>query len=102
MIGLVSVRCTFHEGLRPVPEANSRPFLIRRYARAARPDMFDSRNVPHPIKCIDPSNGSILYTFDLLRPKPGFGYVISWMGLDWQPGKVQPYRNYTKVAKEEW
>jgi hypothetical protein len=103
LIGSVSVRVTFHEGLRPEPEASSRPFLIRRYAIAARPNQFSSQDVPLPTEKTDPERNTVTYNFELARPKPGYGYVISWKGLDWQPrGKVQLRENLTKVYEEDW
>lgn len=80
MLNRVEVEIVFH-GIEPIPKcASSRPFPIRRYANSARPERFTSDDVPPPIlKSSDQSSSS--YWFELLRPKPGYGYVIGWSGL---------------------
>jgi hypothetical protein len=98
LIRSVKVRVTFHEGLRPL-DPSSRPFLIRRFAKAARPDQFASADVPPPSPATPTDSNTRTFTFELARPKPGYGYVISWTGLVWEPtGSIHPKHNWTEAA----
>lgn len=79
LLGSIEIEVEFC-GVVPVPHASARPFLIRRYARVARPERFTSDDIPSPQMLMQEA-GRSLYRLELARPKPGYGYVISWAGL---------------------
>lgn len=97
MLGEIDVCVRFHRNLCPSElPASTHPFPIRRYARAARPKLFTSEDVP-PAELTEDSDLKVrTCRFRLLRPKPGYGYVISWTGLHYVP--IEP--NSSAVSKE--